>query len=508
MAGTSHANEVTLEERDLARISSGAIVAPRLFGLERVPGLGPVDSSDQSEAAQILRRSVARGRSQGFDRILYDNRDRAHSILPRGLFPNLTFVTYGPKLLKARLDYGVAGDIFIPALVFGNSSTAVTSGPAQRSLARLAMTTAGVPARSYRDYVSNSLYIYPEHVDHDAVDLYPANWPYLTVSQGSSGSDKPLMRAIAMTLAAFPGETRAVMEKAGLVAPTVQMILRRNLTLIRTRAQYFSGAAHPSVFDHRWLRPARMVAQAAAMTPDQIPPLVRLKVLTESFAATAGLSQRSEQLFTTPSAIARIWRGADWVKEMTLDAGNSLDIKDRALRFDWVILRGDPQRIEITPLDGGRKARIKLLWHPQFTLHPRVPGKDQARLTSRVDIGVFANNGVSDSAPAIISVSFPTHHDRLYAPAPNGDITLKSVDYDANGRKDPFDPLLHWSAPWRDEFAYDENGVLIGWDRHDARGVTRFDADGRPPDGLKYRYIVSDLGKTPPILQIAPDSGK
>ena len=69
-----------------------------------------------------------RGVSQGFDGILYDNRDRDHSTLPSDRYPNLSFLKYDAELTRQGLDYGLAGRILIPALVFGNSSTAMTSG--------------------------------------------------------------------------------------------------------------------------------------------------------------------------------------------------------------------------------------------------------------------------------------------------------------------------------------------------------------------------------------------
>ncbi len=39
-------------------------------------------------------------------------------------------------------------------------------------------------------------------------DLYPTNTPYLIISQGSSGSDQPFMRAIPFTLAASAPRSR------------------------------------------------------------------------------------------------------------------------------------------------------------------------------------------------------------------------------------------------------------------------------------------------------------
>ena len=499
------AADVMLTTKDLRRVGNGPLIAPDIAGLPADPALAIVDLTDPSAAARQLQGLVSRGLSQGFGGILYENRDRGHSILPRTMFPNLTFLTYDQELKKQRLDYGLAGPILIPALVFGNSSTALTAGNQQRSLVRLAMTTNGGAARAFRDYVANSLYIYPEHKDHDAVDLFPANWPYAIMSQGSSYSDGPFLQAVAMTLAAFPAETRAALLSSGLVAPTVQMILRRNLTLVRTRAHYLSTAAHPTAFSSKWLQPGRMIGHAAALRPEDIPPVVRLKVLGEDFDPGAGLAGRDERLFSTPSAIARIWRSSAWEKQMIVSAEPTVDPNDRDLQFKWVLLRGDPTRVNIEPLDpAGRSARITVSWHDAFAVAPRSPADDIARKSSRVDIGVFAWNGRSDSAPAFISVTFPTHQKRVYEPDAKGSLRLSSVDYDAQQRNQAFDPVLYWSAPWADSFDYGPDGALHGWTRVQGDTSTRFDAVGQLQDGSPVTYSVVESTDHIPTLQATP----
>ncbi|MEY8830413.1 hypothetical protein AB9K34_18725 [Sedimentitalea sp. XS_ASV28] len=486
------AGELTLTPGDLTRLGSGPMIAREFEGLAADPALPAIERADESDLARQLRGLVARGVSQGFDRILYDNRDRDHSTLGPSRFPNLTFLRYAPDLVAAGIDYGLAGPVLIPGLVFGNSSTAMTSGADARSLVRHAMTAPGGAARAYRDYISNSIYIYPEHRDHDAVDLYPANWPYTIVSQGSSGSDYPFMDAVAMTLAAFPADTRATLMAHGLIAPTVQMIMRRNLQGVKTRAEYLSAIAHPTVFAGERLRPGRMVGQAAAMRPEEVPPQVRLRVVAEDFGQSAGLAGLDEHLFTTPSAIARIWRGPAWQRQMTVSADSTLDPNGNALTFDWVLLRGDPAKVRIEPQgQDGRSARITLNWHDPFVLPPRDPQAEQGLETSRVDIGVFAWNGYSDSAPALISISFPTHQNRVYETVQGAAPRLVSVDYDARGRGAYYDPRLHWSAPWRDRFSYAPDGALTGWTRTTVDGQEDYGASGQPVQGPEISYRLN-----------------
>ena len=454
------------------------------------PILGPRASQD---GARLLRHLGGSGKINGFAGILYDNRDRGHSLLDREAFP-IASLEYGPDLAAKGLDAGLAGRILFPAVVLGNSSMAMRDGPLWRSLPRLAMTNPFWQVRTLLLYANNHVYVYPEHRDHDRKDLFPLNWPYMIVSQGSSGSDQAFLGAAAMTLAAFPAETFAALDEQRLVAPTLQMILRRTLSTVSSREDYLSGVAHPPVFDGKALRPGQMVAMASEMRPGDIPPLVRLQVVEETFESAAGLADLSERLLDSPSAIGRLWRGFGPEREMVVSAAGTVAPNDRPLQFEWRLLRGDPERVRIEPQGpDGASARIRIAWHAPWIETGRVGNTTYERQQSRVDIGVFANNGVYDSAPAFISVDFPEHQRRDYADTEHGE-RLVSIDYDAQARKVYFDPLLYWSAPWTDTARYDEAGVLLGWDRRHRDGESGFVplAEDRLPPAL---YDPEAFGK-------------
>ncbi len=494
----SLADTTRLNPSDMVRTGAFGWLVPKLEVSEPAP-TSPAVSSDASDtAAGMLRRLDIRGQAAGLGGVLYDNRDRAHSMLPATLFPQISPLDYAPELRKAGLDYGLAGEILFPVPTLGNSSTAVTDGDAPRSLARLAMTTPLSPARLFRGYATNHLYVYPEHRDHDEIDLYPVNWPYTVISQGSSGSDQAFLQALGMTLAAFPPQTRMRLEEEKLVAPTLQMILRRTQKGSYGVDAYKSGAAHPTVFEAERLSPERMVALAASIAPEDIPPMIRMKVVSEDFGPSADLAGLTEQLFTTPSAIARIWRGPEYTKEITLSVEDTKDPNGRDLQFFWSLFRGEAQKVHILPAEDGQQATIEISWHNPFPINPRQP-----RLTSRVDIGVIAWNGAQFSAPAFLSVSFPTHQRRVYGPDANAVMRLQAVDYDAQTRAASYDPLLHWSAPWRDTLEYDPAGQLIGLLRKTADGrVISFTGDGVPASGVAIEYQVVKTPVAPPVLEM------
>lgn len=469
----SQASETLLTKDGLQELNAGMWAAVGISMPEPDADLPVIGPDNTQDGVRLLRILSVQKDINGFQNVLYDNRDRAHSLLPPELYPSLTHLKYGPQMKAEALDSGLAGRIILPAVVLGNSSTAVTGGPAPRSLPRLAMTNSSWRQVTPFLYVNNHIYVYPEHRDHDEADRFPINWPYMVVSQGSSRSDLPFLNAIAMTLAAFPSDTFAFLRENGLIAPTLQMILRRNLSSVLTREDYLTGAAHPPVFEGKMLQAGRMVGQASKLRPEDAPPLVQLNVVEENFSDAAGLAGLSERFLDTPAAIGRTWRGYGWQREMVVSAKATVDPNKRPLTYEWRLLRGDPDLVSIEPLDpAGETVRIRIAWHEPWIeqIFQAKPGK--TRMLSRLDIGVFANNGVHDSAPSMISIDFPEHQIREYADGPDDTKRLVSINYDAKGRGVYFDPLLFWTADWTDTARYDEDGVtLLGWDRQTSEGV-------------------------------------
>ena len=431
-------------------------------------------------AHDLLRDHWRRGRAAGNHGDLYDNRDRGHSTLRADAHPQLTHVSYSDAARRASIDYGLNDTVLFDRPTLGNSSTAMTRGPQWRSLPRLALTRADGtgPMRLWQNADNNHLYVHPAHRDFDEErgDLFPANTPYLIVSRGSSGSDRPFLEAMAMALAAFRPDTKARLTETRMIVPTLQWVFRRSQQHIQSRDAYFSGAAHPAVFEGFRINAARMVSLANSIQPGDIPAQVRLRVLGED-TGTEGVNffggGLSEQLFDTPGAIARVWRSTAGRRSMTVSADNSRDVNDRPLTFQWHLLQGDPDKVRIEPAEDGISARITIDWHEPFRISEETPVT-----ASRVDIGVFANNGVHDSAPAIVSVYFPPHEERVYEDGPDGAPRIVSID--RAGRPDVYtDPLFVPRADWRDDYHYAEDGTLVGWTRtRPGRDAEDFAADG------------------------------
>lgn len=465
-----------LVTRDALVQMNGRLVGHvRLSETDR-PVLGP--GADEA-VHRLLSQLVATRQAAGNHGDLYENRDRGHSRLSAESHPQMTHVVYDDALRQAQLDYGPAGPVLFDTPLIGNSSTAVRDGPFWRSLPRMMLTSPNGPVLLFQNYLAGHIHVYPEHRDHDPEngDLFPANTPFFLVSQGSSRSDRPHLEALAMILAALRPETKAYLHQSQLLAATVQMIFRRNLTSVRSPEAYRSGLAHGSVIPRNQINPMRMVNLANALTLEAIPPIVRVNVASET-QSVDGITHfgvgLNERLFDTPVAVSRIWRSSAYERSMVVSVDTLGGTQSQAPRFLWQVLRGDGARIRIELLDDrGTRARITTTWQERG----RVPGRSELS-SSRIDIGVFAETGLHDSMPALISILLPHHEARRYETGPDGGMRLVSRDF-GNPAGLYSDPALFPRAAWRDTYRYATDGQFLGWEREHAGALQEFDAQGR-----------------------------
>jgi hypothetical protein len=391
------------------------VVPPLFFFLLRADDMAtPLKQKTITTApgkvGELLRQWWAQGTAAGNTGDFYDNRDGGHSDLDVSPYPQLQRIVYSPEDIQKRRHWG-AQFWLRPGAVFGNSSTSAAAMDGG-SNPRLYYVQAAGLAFLYKQYRANNLYIYPEHRDHDPGhngpdegfgDLYPTNTPYLLISQGSSGSDQPFLRAVPFTLAAIRPEVKKKLIEAGLLMPTVQMLIRNTNRHLRTVDAYITAQAHPTVFEGSWVNELGLVQAAHDMRVGSLPPMLQLKVLEEDqpvrgrdyFEPAA-----SERLADTPAVIARIVRGKDYQRRLVVSAAESFDLNKKALSFTWAVLRGDKNKITIKPRNH-EQSIVEII----VPYHPRRPVAAGSALESnRVDIGVFANNGSYYSAPAFVTL--------------------------------------------------------------------------------------------------------
>jgi hypothetical protein len=376
-------------------------------------------TSASGPVGDLLRKWYAEGTAAGNTGDFYDNRDRDHSPLNLASYPQLDQVIYTDEQRKRNLDWAAQGTLH-DQVTFGNSST---SAPVLYggSNPRHYYTHPRGMSFLYQQYRKNNLYIYPAHHDHHPGhngkpfygDVYPANCPYLIVSQGSSGSDQPFMRAVPFTLAAFRPEVKAKLIASGLLMPTLQMIFRSSNKQLKTPEEYLTGKAHPPVFEGAWVDDLKMVQAAQAIRLNNIPPMIQLKVVKED-EAVEGRDYfepgKMEKLHDTPAAICRVVRGLGHTRRMVVSAGDSFDLNKKPLKFHWAVLRGDPKRIAIKPLNAaGSVAEIRVAYHERRKVNPASPME-----SNRVDVGAFVHNGAYYSAPGFVSFFSLDNEARTY----------------------------------------------------------------------------------------------
>jgi len=434
------------------------------------------DWKDHDDVAALIRKWYREGSAAGNYGDFYDNHDQDHSNMDYDAFPQLTRIEYRPESHRTNVNFstGLQEWFIFTRPVIGNSSTALTQGALWRSQPRYAMFDARRMAIQATHYLGNQIYFYPEHRDHDEDygDTYPANTPYVITSQGSSGSDRDFMNAIAATMASFRPAVKSRLVEAKALVPTLQQIFRQSYAFKggNEKRHYLSGAAHPVVFDSQQVDVGRMVRLAHAMKSSCLPPVALLGVVNEvppNPKLPPRISPYGEILFTTPAAVARVYRRMDPVFEIELSAEASRDIDEKKLSYQWIVLQGDSAKITITKLNTeGSRVRVSVPWFDPFPVSP-----GSKLITSRVDVGLFVNNGTYYSAPAFLSVFRLANETRAY----DKHGRLLSIDYRGDGY---VDPLLAARKDWKDLFEYNSDGTLTKLTRVRQDGQKEFDETG------------------------------
>ena len=328
---------------------------------------------DLGGVAAKVNEWYRQGRAAGNVRDYYHNHDHLHSYLDLRKFPQVTPID-ATDAARSLVGAGLQHRKLFTGRVVGNASM-VARGV---SLPEFAYRHPRYVQALYRQYTNNHLYLYPSH--RTGPNDYTAYTPYVIASRGSSGSEQRIMEALFATLAAFPPETKDRLTQHGLIAPALQMLLRRHYSDVSSDENYLSARAHPVIFNGEKVGIEGMVEAAQRMRADRVPLVVRLEILEEDF-------EPGQKLFTTPGAVARTVPDGGGPHTMALSAAASFDANDRDLRLRWVMLRGDPERTRIK-LTRQSPQRAKLTF---------------AQQTGRTDIAVFAHNGACWSAPAIVS---------------------------------------------------------------------------------------------------------
>ena len=261
---------------------------------------------------------------------LYMNRDGMHSHLGRQEFPGLTWVSLDSAGTNRQMHLDVPNILF-PYPVFGNCSRAMPSkpqgpngpyNPLWRSIPRMMQTAESRQLeKMMRFYLSNQTWVFPSNEDTAPVgtngDVFASIAPYWMVAAGRSWSDQPCLRAALEASRSLNPQVKSEIVKRGLLAPTIQALIRKSLKGVTNEVDYLSAKAHPTALPPGGIDTARLKAAAKAMTVGTIPPLVAVSVTTPP------LKQKlvtPELTYASAFAWAFVLRSDDEVREFFISA--------------------------------------------------------------------------------------------------------------------------------------------------------------------------------------------
>lgn len=329
----------------------------------------------------LLKLDAGKGGGNEFD--LYLNRDGFHSSIDTASVPGLTKVLLDKEGRRRRFDRDLPNMLF-PYPVFANSSQALTEGPYFRSIPRALMSTEAHRLRGIEKlYLSNQIWVFPSAPDFPPVgtngDCFASMAPYWLISQGRSWSDKYYLGYALEVSRKLKPETKAAAVKAGLLAPTVYSLMHRALKSVTNETEYLSAAAFPSALPPNGLDARRLGELAAAMSPEAVPPVVRLLVTVVKPQGEA--PEYPECTYLAHHAVAFVLRSPQPERVFFIKGAG-------AHAYEFRLLHGDREAVKIEPFDGNA-AKVTL----------RKP-----LIRERVDIGVFGKSAVSGfGMPSFVS---------------------------------------------------------------------------------------------------------
>ena len=340
-----------MKDRPMMSGPLSAIAAAGVFGKPVVLGEQNL-GWDFDTGRFVAKLKLVAGSSGGNVGDLYMNRDGRHSVLNLKDFPGVTPVMLDAMGRTNRMDMSFPNMLF-PYPVFGNASLAMTQGPYWRSLPRAMMTSESMLlGRMARLYLSNQTWVFPSHVDTAPVgtngDVFASIAPYWMVAAGRSWSDQPCLRAALEASRSLNPQVKSEIVKRGLLAPTIQALIRKSLKGVTNEVDYLSAKAHPTALPPGGIDTARLKAAAKAMTVGTIPPLAVVSVTTPP------LKQKlvtPELTYASAFAWAFVLRSDDEVREFFISAKGAEEyefVKTHGAGVDVKIERMKPDAAKVT----------------------------------------------------------------------------------------------------------------------------------------------------------------
>lgn len=323
------------------------------------------------DAASFVAKMKLTGEASGGNAgDLYMNRDNGHSPLKAEDFPGITSVRLDAEGRRRGMDLDFPNMLF-PYPVFGNVSRAFTRGPYWRSISRSLVTTESIQiAKMARLYLSNQTWVFVANADIPPVgtngDVFASITPYWLTTAGASYLDMPYVRAALEASRSLPPRVKANVLERKLLAPTIQVLIRKSLHGVMNEVDYLTPRAHPTALPIGGLDLDRLKAAAAAMTEESVPPLATVSVAMPRVKLDTAWP---ELTYASPHAWAFVLRAERDRREFVLTARGGDE-------YAFVQTHGTGADVRIERL----KPDVAKVTIDRRGLSP----------TNRVDIGVFA----------------------------------------------------------------------------------------------------------------------
>ena len=370
------------------------------------------------------------------------------------------------------------------------------------SQALLSLSDGDAIQRAFADYTNNVLRV--EQVE-DAewndvnprrrVDVLPANLPFRLVTGPAARDLRMAESAVETVTTSMPAHVRQFFSKCGILAPTVQWLLRRCKPGVTNETDYLSPSTHPLVWRAQDFDLEALAKTSGMMTSNSIPMIARLGMLYEEYKVSP--IRRAEPLVDYPDPRAETWCETPYGIAIALRApenrrkfrfwASSWPVRDRSVNYRWVRLspgRASASRVQgqaqLSPEKG--YAEIVLNW---------------SEVRGRLDFAVFARYGDGPyGPPSMISFFVVPNEVRQYDR--QGRI-VKIAYRQANVLM----PGLYQNKPWTDVYELDDQGRVLGFlrTRSGAEKDERFSAfgefivetypGGAPKTARKARYFTS-----------------
>jgi len=373
----------TMQTRPILVGPNANVDATGLFGKPVVFGAQNL-SWDFDLGCFTAHLKLAQASADGNVGDLYMNRDGGHSRLAVTNFPGLTVVSFDGEGHGKERDLDIP-NVRFPYPAFGNCSRAMTAGPYWRSLPRALVTTeVSALNRMMHFYLQNQIWVFPANKDcapaGNLGDVFASVTPYWFTSAGISWSDQPILRAALEASRSFRSEVKAEIVRRGLLAPTIQALVRKSLRGVTDEASYLSPVAHPTAISGSAIDLPRLKKSAADMSIRSIPPLAVLMVESDE---PKDKPLWPELTYQTGFAWAYVLRSADAHRAFTVSAKGSPEYAFAVVHDD----RGAAKVERLAP----DAVKISL-------------DKSLMTTTNRVDLAVFGRAaGTSWGAPSFVS---------------------------------------------------------------------------------------------------------